>query len=112
MSAYNKYHVHFNISSGQTLSGEVGLANSRDAVALWVPVVDSCQMYLQASFDTTSANFFRLQNIEATSTFVLNAGAGSRVFTVPNDRVGAGYVRLEMSVAQTSPRSLMAMVGI
>lgn len=112
MSGYNKPHVHFLIASGQVLSDHVSLANARDAVSLWVPAVTSCQMYVQASFDTTSANFFRLQNVEATSTHVLNAADGSRVFTVPAERLCAGYVRLETSVAQTSPRSLVAMAGI
>lgn len=100
------------IASGQTLSGIVGLSRARDTVSVWLPVVTSCQAYLQASFDTTSANFYLVQNTSSTSTFVLTAGPGTKHFSVPVSQVGAPYMRVQVSVAQTGPISLCVLASI
>ena len=107
-----KDHAHLNVVSGAIVSDYIGIANVKTALAFWVPAVTSCQAYLQASYDTTSANFFRIQNTAGTSTFVLTAGAGSKVFPVPVANISAPYIRLETSVAQADTRSCLAIVKL
>jgi hypothetical protein len=107
-----KDHAHLNISSGDTLSNYVGINNVKTALGIWLPAITSCQVYLQGAYDTTSANFYRLQNAAATSTFVLNAGAGSKVFPVPITQMSVPYIRLEVSAAQADTRSCLAIVKL
>ena len=102
----------FVVLSGQVVSDAYPVANVRGGMGLHFPAIVSGQAYLQASYDTTSANFFRLQNLAATSTHVLVAANGSRVFPVEPGLLFGNYIRLEVQNAQTSPVSITVMTKL
>lgn len=96
---------HFTINSGDQVSETVRLDNVTD-VTLWVPTVDSCQLFLQGAWDTTSANFVRLMTDQGSQDFVLQTGPGSLAAILTTIVAPLPALRVETSVAQTDNRTL------
>jgi hypothetical protein len=71
------------------------------ALSLFAPVVTSCQLFAQVSFDTSSANFRRAQNPAGSGDWTWSLGPGSKA--IQADALAAfAFFRLETSIAQAS----------
>lgn len=97
------------IASGQTVSPDVDLRGG-SLRAITVPVVVSGDLFIRGSFDTTSANFRRIQNIvygnPGTGDMRLAVGPGSNMVLLPVDVEFPPYIRLEMGApASGGPQS-------
>lgn len=95
------------VNSGATVSGDIDL-RKHVAEAIFATVMTSGDLLVQGSFDTTSANFVRLlepHGAVASGDLRIPFGVGSRFATFPRDSFTPPYMRLETSVAQTSPAS-------
>lgn len=86
-----------------TVSDQIQIPNTEKAV-LWCPTVTSCQVLLQGSFDTTSANFVRVQNAAGSGQWTFSAGVGSNCISL-KDAGHFPYARLEATIAQAAVRS-------
>lgn len=96
---------HAVVASGDTLSGIVDVRNAA-MLAISVPTsIVSGNMFVQAAFNTTSANFHRLQNEAGSGDLLLAAGAGAKMFGVPL-AAPVRFCRAQLSNAQTSPQTL------
>lgn len=112
------YQVQFpTVSTSATVSGAFGLSAHR-MVALWAPTVDSCELRLKGSYDQTSANFLRMDdtNIDPgasgyTNEFLWQVGAGSKGLLMSRNFDGTPFAKVELSVAQTSPRTLAVILA-
>jgi hypothetical protein len=92
------------IASGSTVSGVFGIGNSW-AAGLWAPEVTGCQLYIQVSYDTASANFKRVDYNDGQGNWAWNLGVGSRAVTIEGVAMPFSLCRLETSVAQTDTRT-------
>lgn len=103
------------IASGSTVSGIVALAGA-DLFSLWVPVLSSgSNVFLQGSYDQTSANFLRLTNPAGSGDWILGPGGaspGSRAVTLQDPGFGWPFLRIETSVAQTDTRTFCVLVKL
>lgn len=95
------------VASGSAVSETI--PNNADNInGLWVPTVTSCQLFLQGSFDTTSANFVRIYDwTDPTTTWFFPTGVGSNAVPVVAPTIPFPYLRVELSVAQTDPRTIV-----
>lgn len=74
-------------------------------IGIWVPVVTSGQLFLKGSFDTTSANFVRVMDQNASpiaSHWFANVGPGSIAVAFDLAASPFPFCRLETSVAQAA----------
>lgn len=71
-------------------------------VGLWAPVVTSCQVYLQGSYDTTSANYVPMDRTDGSTRWAWNVGAGSKMVGLVDEGLHAFYFRLETSITQAN----------
>jgi hypothetical protein len=99
------------IASGASVSGTVALVGA-DLFGLWAPVVTSCQIFLQGNYDTTPANFVRLQNPAGSGDWAFAVGAGSKAISLQDVAFPWPYLRVETSVAQTDVRTFAIPVKI
>jgi hypothetical protein len=76
-----------------------------DLFSIWAPIVTSCAMFVQGSWDTTSANFVRLTNPAGSGDWTFAVGPGSRMISAQDVAFQSPYLRLETSVAQTAVAS-------
>jgi hypothetical protein len=97
--------MYVTISSGDTVSGVAAIRGGRIAT-LWAPTVTSCDLQLQASWDTTSANFADLFALDGTWRWKCEIGVGGVAMPL-NDVVSVPYLRLETSVAQADVRTFV-----
>lgn len=79
---------------------------------LWVPVITSATLYVQGSFDTTSANFVRLQKPDGSGDWTLAAGTGSKAVTLQDFGFTWPYLRIESSNAQAAVRSFAVVTKV
>lgn len=98
--------------SGQ-ISGNIDLSQTRLS-AIFVPVINSCDTYLQGSFDTTSANFARVQMADLGQANISGdlhwaTAAGSRMALWAYEWPPIAYVRFETGVPQTAARSFQVL---
>lgn len=98
------------INSGQQISDAFKLANAGGAI-LHVPTITSCQLTLQVSPDTTSANYFTLLQSTGSAYLLGQSGVGSYAIALGNE-IGGINARFLSGVAQASPRSLSLLVKI
>lgn len=78
---------------------------------IWCPVVTSGQLFLQGSYDPTSANHVRVLRTDGSTTWAANIGPGS-VAVVAEPRAGFSHFRLETSVAQAAARDFQISVKV
>ena len=100
--------LYTTISSGGTISATLAIRRGKIA-AIWTPVVTSCDLQLQGSWDTTSAHFADLFFPDGTWRWKCDIGAGGVVMPL-DDAIAVPYLRLETSVAQTDTRTFV--VGV
>ncbi len=91
------------IASGQTVGPDVDMRQGQLGL-IGVPTIDSANLYVRGGFDTTSANFIRLQ--DAAGDILFPTATGSRMVAWPMGNLTPPYVRLELSAATTVPRTL------
>jgi hypothetical protein len=96
------------VNSGDTVSTAFGLGNA-DRVAIWCPVVTACGIRLLGSFNQTSANFVPVayDTTSAGARLSIDLGTGSKMVIVGN--VGTAFAKLDLTAAQTAPRSFAVM---
>jgi len=92
------------ISSGSTLSTAIDVANS-DLFGLYIPIVNSCQLYLQGSFNTTSGNYARIFSSDGLADWSAFTAAGSRCLPIQGIGIPFASIKIETSVAQTDVRT-------
>lgn len=95
------------IPSGYAVSSPVDLNQFTGLKSVFVPTIDSGDMLIQGSFDTTSANFVRLlaPTFPGSAFMRFCTLVGSLMLSVPQDYSFPPYVRLETINAQTNTRS-------
>lgn len=105
------------VDSGSSISEVVGLGNGW-LTGIWAPVVDSCDLFLQGSFDQTSANFVRAvdTNFGAggsgySDPFKWAVGPGSEAIIMHSAYRSLPYARVEMGVSQTDTRTLAFIIA-
>jgi hypothetical protein len=94
------------VASGDTLSDALNLQNARAAMLFVPTLTPSCDTFLRASTDATSATSKRVQNISypASGDFRIPTGIGSSCIALREDIVAAVPVmRLELGAATTAP---------
>lgn len=95
--------LYTTVASGQKVSGDVDLRKGQLG-AVYVPTIDSANLYVQGNFDTTSASFGRL--MDQGGDILFPTATGSRHVVWPMSDLTPAYARFEFSAAQTSPRTL------
>ena len=97
------------VNSGQTVSGNIDV--SKGVVShIIAPTITSGDLFLQGNVDTTSANFFRMQNPPVNSGHLrLATGAGSAMMTLAG-LLTPPWLRLEAAVTQTDVRTFTLLV--
>lgn len=92
------------INSGDTVSTAFEY-HGKGPVGLWCPVVDSGNWYIKASYDTTSANYVRLQNAVGSGTYQPIIQAGSKSFDLDDIITAFSSFKLETDTAQADNRT-------
>ena len=82
------------------------------SVAVWSPILTSCQAFLHGSFDTTSANFVRMFKSDGSSHFIWNVGPGSGGIILPEVTWPMLHGKIVLSAAQAAVRSLAVITKI
>lgn len=95
--------LYTTVVSGARVSGDVDLSQYSKLVSIDVPVVNSGDLYLQGAFDTTSANFKRLQDNVGQIANIINAGSTHILW--PLGYTPPSYARVELLSAQTDTRT-------
>jgi len=95
------------VSSGAKVSPDINVTQGV-LQAIAVPPITSGDLYLQGGFDTTSANFLRLN--DDVGDILYATGPGSKMMLWPAGLQTPGYLRAEFSVAQTDNRTLTLLV--
>ncbi len=104
-SPFRNYTAFTTVSSGGQLSGLVDIEGIQN-IAIWSPVVTSCQMFFLGSFGQASANFIRIGDAETTvSHLEWNVETGSRTIAIIGHVSPYPFIKLELSVAQTDTRT-------
>lgn len=94
------------VASGSAVSDPFG-ARGLGNLSILAPTVNSCQIFLQASTDTTSANFRRVRvSTNPATEWAWPVSSNAAAVSVGADMIGAfPLIRLETGVAQTDARS-------
>jgi len=103
--------VTVTIANGGTVSSTVNVQNGA-LFGLWAPVLTACSLFIQASPDTTSANFVRLGKSDGTGVWGWQVGTGSAAITLQDIAFPFSYLRLESSAAQGAQRDFQLVVKI
>ena len=102
--------VTVSVVSGASISGDVDLRKGR-LQALFVPTIDSADLMLRGSFDTTSANFVRVMQTTldgpVSGDLIFRTALGSRMILFPDNVPSPSYLRLELGAAQTVQRDFV-----
>lgn len=97
-----------------TITGDLDLRGGR-LQAIYVPVITSGDLFIRGSFNTTSANFGRIQSpvfgAPTSGDLRIATGAGSCMVLWPDNLPSPSYIRLETSVAQAAVASLAVRFG-
>ena len=89
-----------------TVSGNVDLTRAKALVGIWVPAVISGDLLIRANYDTTSANYVRIQRpLPNTGDMRFASGVGSCWMPWPTDVPAPASIRLEMSVPQDAAKT-------
>lgn len=99
------------VNSGDQVSGDIALIGAR-LVALQVPTIDSCQMFIQGNTVTVSAEYVRLLNPLGSGDWTGEVGVGSRMVDVSALMAAVPQARIELGVAQTDVRTFALAVKI
>src|SRR5947208_11062734 len=103
--------VTVTIANGGTVSSTVAIPNAT-LFGLWAPVLTACSLFIQASPDTTSANFVRLGKSDGTGVWGWLVGTGSAAVTLQDIAFPFSYLRLETSAAQGAQRDFQLVLKI
>lgn len=101
------------INSGSSVSPDIDLRKGKLA-AIFVPTITSGDMFVQGCFDTTSANFVRIQRpplIANSGDLRFATGVGSLMLIWPSDYPTPPYLRLETAVNQGANRTFTVRFG-
>ena len=94
------------VISGSTVSSAHLAARNAILMGVHVPTITSCQMFIQASFDTTSANFHRIISPVGSGDYTVEIGAGQRCVSIGDVAHPFPYIKFELDVAQGDDRTL------
>lgn len=103
--------IPFTVASGDTVSEDIALIGAR-LVGMFVPTVDSCQMFLQGNYGQNSAEYVRVQNPAGSGDFTVEIGPGSKAIALTDPLAPFPRARVELTVAQTEPRSFALAVKV
>ena len=99
------------VASGDTVTGDIALIGAR-LVGLFVPTVDSCQMFLQGNHGQNSAEYVRVQNPAGSGDFTVEIGPGSKAISLTDPLAPFPRARVELTVAQTDTRTFALAVKV
>jgi len=85
-----------------TVSDNISLKGSSGPAALFASVITSCQVLLQGSFNTTSANFVPVDRTDGSTRWAWNASVGNRGVGL-KQMESFPYLKIETGVPQTAP---------
>lgn len=106
--------LSISVVSGASVSENIDLRGGR-LQAIAVPTITSGDVFLQGSFNTTSANFVRVQNPNwngpTSGDLRLATGPGSCMVMFPDNLPSPSYARIETAVAQAAPRTFSIRFG-
>lgn len=92
------------IAASASVSGDIKLQNAKH-IAIGIPSITSCQIFLQGAFDTTSADMRRMLQEDGSGDFAIDAGVGSRTAIVNNILNAIPVARIETSVPQEAEKT-------
>ena len=92
------------IAQSAQITGDVSLAGMR-SIAIFAPVLTSCQLTLQGNFDTVSANYLPVFKPDGTAEFAWAVGLGSASLVLQDRLWPMAQMRIRSSVAQADVRS-------
>lgn len=90
------------ISSGTTITSPANVRDA-DSIAVYIPPIVSGNLSVDASFDTTSANFFPLTAVNSQGIFAAPVGSGSTGVNLTALAAGFPFIRLRLSNAVAQP---------
>ena len=90
------------ISGSGLVSPEFAIAGARE-LAIVAPVLTSCQAFLQGNFDTTSAGFVRVAELDGQGDFTWTTGPGSNAISAEVLKPFE-FGRIELDVEQAAAR--------
>jgi len=98
------------VNSGSAVS-ETIVNRAFKGISFWIPTVDSCQLFLQGSWDQTSANFVRVMDADSLiSELSVDIATGRRLVSLSMNLEGVPFFKAEMGVAQTDTRTIVALL--
>lgn len=97
------------INSGSSVSNTFQIGRATMAT-LWAPVLTSCQVFIQGSYDVTSGNFVRAIQVDGSGDFAADLGQGSKMVVISDPIHPVDFIRLESSVTQTDTRTFAIIV--
>lgn len=96
--------IYTTISSGSKVSADVDIRAHPKLNFIAFPAMTSGDTYVQGSTDSTSANFFRLQ--DNVGQIAQATGPGSSTVLWPGGYQTPPYLRIESLVTQTDTRTI------
>ena len=99
------------VASGDTISDDITLIGAK-MVGLFVPAVDSCQMFLQGNFGQNSAEYVRVQNPAGSGDLTVEITTGSKAISLTDPLAPFPRARIELSAAQTDTRTFALAVKV
>ena len=96
---------HVTVPLSKQVSGDIDLTGA-ELVGIFAPTVTSCDLRFQGNYDTTSANFLRMADVDGGADWVWALGTGSKGTVVTDVAHVVPFARLELSVPQAALRSL------
>lgn len=93
-----------------SISGDIDLRKGR-IQAIFVPTIESADLFIKGGFDTTSASFVRLMqpllDAPVSGDLVFHTALGSRMIVWPDNLPSPSYARLELGVPQSVARDFV-----
>jgi len=90
------------ISGSGLVSGNFSIAGARE-LAIVAPALTSCQAFLQGNFDTTSAGFVRIAEMDGQGDFTWTVGIGGVALSAEVLKPFE-YGRIELDIDQAAAR--------
>jgi len=90
------------ISSGTAITSPA-MVKDAENVAVYIPPIVSTNLSVEASFDTTSANFFPVIAVNSTGIYSVPIGSGSTGVNLTALVAGFPFIRLKLANAVAQP---------
>ncbi|MCH9050086.1 MAG: hypothetical protein IIA72_03245 [Proteobacteria bacterium] len=105
--------LYAQVASGDTVSEDIALIGAR-LVGLFVPTVDSCQLFMQGNYSPRSGSgqYGRVLNPAGSGDFTVEVTVGSLAIALTDPLAPFPRARIELSAAQTDTRTFALAVKV